>query len=199
MPQCSISDLPVAKFIFIFSVPVPKHWSQKRKFLQGKRGIEKPPFALPCMSVPSVRFVPCPRVCNSAGHVRGLVHGARTSRRGRGGVVCTCGMRVYQGGPRMVTGWSLKPISFLPPPRLCGTSQVHHAPTTPVHGCNHTSPLYTGVPCPYHPGARGCNGRARFGRQAAARPAAESLRCSLVETNRATAELFRWDVHHGRY
>ncbi len=29
------------------SVPVPRHWSQKRKYLQGKRGIEKPPFVLP--------------------------------------------------------------------------------------------------------------------------------------------------------
>ena len=29
------------------TVPVPRHWSQKRKFLQGKRGIEKPGFALP--------------------------------------------------------------------------------------------------------------------------------------------------------
>eukprot|EP00996_Jenningsia_fusiforme_P000272 NODE_1223_length_1629_cov_45.292405_g1088_i0.p1 GENE.NODE_1223_length_1629_cov_45.292405_g1088_i0~~NODE_1223_length_1629_cov_45.292405_g1088_i0.p1 ORF type:complete len:494 (-),score=111.86 NODE_1223_length_1629_cov_45.292405_g1088_i0:63-1544(-) len=29
------------------TIPVPKHWSQKRKYLQGKRGFEKPPFALP--------------------------------------------------------------------------------------------------------------------------------------------------------
>lgn len=29
------------------SVPVPRHWGRKRKYLQGKRGIEKPPFALP--------------------------------------------------------------------------------------------------------------------------------------------------------
>lgn len=29
------------------SVPVPRHWSQKRKYLQGKRGIEKPAFKLP--------------------------------------------------------------------------------------------------------------------------------------------------------
>ena len=29
------------------SVPVPRHWSQKRKYLQGKRGIEKPAFQLP--------------------------------------------------------------------------------------------------------------------------------------------------------
>merc|ERR1711972_675058 len=29
------------------SVPVPHHWSQKRKFLEGKRGIEKPAFKLP--------------------------------------------------------------------------------------------------------------------------------------------------------
>lgn len=29
------------------SVPVPRHWCQKRKFLQGKRGIEKPPWQLP--------------------------------------------------------------------------------------------------------------------------------------------------------
>lgn len=29
------------------SVPVPRHWSQKRKYLQGKRGLEKPAFQLP--------------------------------------------------------------------------------------------------------------------------------------------------------
>ncbi len=29
------------------SVPVPRHWCFKRKYLQGKRGIEKPPFDLP--------------------------------------------------------------------------------------------------------------------------------------------------------
>lgn len=26
---------------------MPRHWSYKRKYLQGKRGIEKPPFDLP--------------------------------------------------------------------------------------------------------------------------------------------------------
>ena len=29
------------------SVGVPRHWCFKRKYLQGKRGIEKPPFDLP--------------------------------------------------------------------------------------------------------------------------------------------------------
>lgn len=29
------------------SVPVPKHWCQKRKFLQYKRGLHKTPFKLP--------------------------------------------------------------------------------------------------------------------------------------------------------
>lgn len=29
------------------SVPVPRHWSSKRRYLQGKRGYEKPPFTLP--------------------------------------------------------------------------------------------------------------------------------------------------------
>jgi len=29
------------------SVPVPTHWSSKRRYLQGKRGYEKPPFQLP--------------------------------------------------------------------------------------------------------------------------------------------------------
>jgi splicing factor 3B subunit 2 len=29
------------------SVAVPRHWSYKRKYLSGKRGIEKPPFELP--------------------------------------------------------------------------------------------------------------------------------------------------------
>lgn len=29
------------------SVPVPRHWNAKRRYLQGKRGYEKPPFQLP--------------------------------------------------------------------------------------------------------------------------------------------------------
>jgi splicing factor 3B subunit 2 len=29
------------------SVPTPRHWGRKRKYLQGKRGFEKPPFQLP--------------------------------------------------------------------------------------------------------------------------------------------------------
>jgi splicing factor 3B subunit 2 len=29
------------------SVPVPRHWNQKSKFLQSKRGILKPMFKLP--------------------------------------------------------------------------------------------------------------------------------------------------------
>jgi splicing factor 3B subunit 2 len=29
------------------AVPVPRHWNQKRRYLQGKRGIEKTPFQLP--------------------------------------------------------------------------------------------------------------------------------------------------------
>ncbi|KAI2508333.1 hypothetical protein MHU86_6138 [Fragilaria crotonensis] len=29
------------------TVPVPRHWGRKRKYLQGKRGFEKPPFQLP--------------------------------------------------------------------------------------------------------------------------------------------------------
>lgn len=28
-------------------IPIPPHWSQKRDYLQGKRGIEKPAFQLP--------------------------------------------------------------------------------------------------------------------------------------------------------
>lgn len=29
------------------TVPVPRHWCFKRKYLAGKRGFEKPPFQLP--------------------------------------------------------------------------------------------------------------------------------------------------------
>lgn len=29
------------------AVPIPRHWSQRKRYLQNKRGIEKPPFALP--------------------------------------------------------------------------------------------------------------------------------------------------------
>jgi hypothetical protein len=37
------------------TVPIPSHWSQKRDYLQGKRGIEKPAFQLPSA------FIPYPR------------------------------------------------------------------------------------------------------------------------------------------
>lgn len=33
------------------TVPVPRHWGRKRKYLQGKRGFEKPPFRLPAFLV----------------------------------------------------------------------------------------------------------------------------------------------------
>jgi len=33
------------------TVPVPRHWGRKRKYLQGKRGFEKPPFQLPAFLV----------------------------------------------------------------------------------------------------------------------------------------------------
>lgn len=35
------------------TVPIPSHWSQKRDYLQGKRGIEKPAFQLPSAFLPS--------------------------------------------------------------------------------------------------------------------------------------------------
>ena len=34
------------------TVPVPRHWCAKRKYLQGKRGIERPPFELPGALLP---------------------------------------------------------------------------------------------------------------------------------------------------
>lgn len=51
-PTLNESDLPLGYGCWLVqayrnSVPVPRHWSQKRKYLQGKRGIEKPPFVLP--------------------------------------------------------------------------------------------------------------------------------------------------------
>ena len=44
------------------TVPVPVHWSAKREYLSGKRGIEKPPFQLPSMSAFLER--PSQRVAN---------------------------------------------------------------------------------------------------------------------------------------
>lgn len=29
------------------TVPIPRHWNAKRKYLAGKRGFERPPFELP--------------------------------------------------------------------------------------------------------------------------------------------------------
>ena len=42
------------------SVPVPLHWQQKRKYLQGKRGIEKRPFELPGLFYFCLFFWACP-------------------------------------------------------------------------------------------------------------------------------------------
>ena len=70
------------------TVPVPRHWSQKRKYLQGKRGIEKPPFELPgdvlnvnMMFVLTIRF----RVYQEDGHHRDAADGARQGRLHVGG------------------------------------------------------------------------------------------------------------------
>lgn len=46
------------------TVPVPRHWSQKRKYLQGKRGIEKAPFELPSF-IQSTGTNPCHIFCMS--------------------------------------------------------------------------------------------------------------------------------------
>lgn len=37
------------------TIPVPSHWGQKRDYLQGKRGIEKPAFQLPSESYSCLR------------------------------------------------------------------------------------------------------------------------------------------------
>jgi splicing factor 3B subunit 2 len=44
---CSISHFISIPQSTRNTVPVPRHWCFKRKYLQGKRGIEKPPFDLP--------------------------------------------------------------------------------------------------------------------------------------------------------
>ncbi len=46
-PSCPALPSCVAAQAYRNTVPVPRHWSQKRKYLQGKRGLEKPPFQLP--------------------------------------------------------------------------------------------------------------------------------------------------------
>lgn len=52
------------------TVPVPRHWCQKRKFLQGKRGIEKPPWQLPefieATGISTMRQVPCAALAAAA-------------------------------------------------------------------------------------------------------------------------------------
>ena len=41
------------------TVPVPRHWSQKRKYLQGKQGTEKSPYQLPDSILGKGRVVVC--------------------------------------------------------------------------------------------------------------------------------------------
>lgn len=46
-PSAADPRLLIALKSYRNTVPIPQHWSQKRDYLQGKRGIEKPPFQLP--------------------------------------------------------------------------------------------------------------------------------------------------------
>ena len=41
-------------------VPVPKHWSQKRRYLQNRRGFLKPPFTLPQFILDTGNVTLCP-------------------------------------------------------------------------------------------------------------------------------------------
>jgi len=47
--DCNASDPRLLLFLKCQrnTIPVPEHWGRKRKYLQGKRGFEKPPFELP--------------------------------------------------------------------------------------------------------------------------------------------------------
>ena len=51
------------------TVSVPRHWCFKRKYLQGKRGIEKPPFELPeyiqATGITEMRAALAEKVCYS--------------------------------------------------------------------------------------------------------------------------------------
>ena len=44
------------------TIPVPKHWSQKRKFLQNKRGVLKPPFQLPDFILKPILWQNCSEI-----------------------------------------------------------------------------------------------------------------------------------------
>ena len=53
------------------TVPIPQHWQQKSAYLNGKRGIEKPPYQLPSaslfrsLSLSPLPALPCPVLCRS--------------------------------------------------------------------------------------------------------------------------------------
>ena len=50
--DCTAADPRLLVYLKSYrnTVPVPKHWSSKRHYLQGRRGIEKPQFKLPGMN-----------------------------------------------------------------------------------------------------------------------------------------------------
>jgi splicing factor 3B subunit 2 len=58
------------------SVHVPSHWSQKRKYLQGKRGIEKPPFKLPA-------FIESTGICSLRDTYNEKEDGKKSKQKGR--------------------------------------------------------------------------------------------------------------------
>lgn len=71
------------------SVPVPRHWSQKRKYLQGKRGIEKPPFVLPdFIEATGIGQMRQAYQVHSMFHSIGGMQDGRGGAGGRGGIGC---------------------------------------------------------------------------------------------------------------
>ena len=61
-------------------MPVPRHWSQKRKYLQGKRGIEKLPWQLPDF-IAATGIEKLRQVGRERGGEGGSTWGERSSRR----------------------------------------------------------------------------------------------------------------------
>lgn len=68
------------------TVPVPRHWLKKRKYLQGKRGIEKPPFQLPeCIAMTGIDKIRSAIEEKEDG--KGMKSKARSNMSGKTGVM----------------------------------------------------------------------------------------------------------------
>ncbi|CAG8602971.1 15286_t:CDS:10, partial [Dentiscutata heterogama] len=129
------------------TVPVPQHWSQKRKYLQGKRGIEKPAFDLP-------DFIKDTGIMEMREAVKEKEDAAKLKQKTRERVQPKMEKKPGQLSEELKAALNMPPLA--PPPWLIAMQRYGPPPSYPnlkIPGLN--SPIPEGAQWGFHPGGWG--------------------------------------------